>query len=107
MKFLIWIILGIVVLLLMRLLSPAGKRGAGDPARTGRPGSGAGAAGGAADRPQGTDDRGQGRELMLQCKVCGVHIPSSDAVFARGRVYCGSEHRDADAGNGRSDTGRS
>ena len=40
------------------------------------------------------------------CATVGEAVPS-DAVFARGRVYCGSEHRDADAGNGRSDTGRS
>jgi uncharacterized protein len=35
-------------------------------------------------------------ESMMQCKVCGVHLPGSEAVFARGRVYCSSEHRESD-----------
>ena len=39
---------------------------------------------------------GKAEELMMSCAVCGVHLPASDAVFARGRVYCGPEHRDAD-----------
>lgn len=107
MKFLIWIVLGIVVLLAMRLLSPVKKRGArgeGDGERTVRGGAAPGAAAG---RSEDADDRGSGRELMLQCKVCGVHIPSSDAIFARGRVYCGPEHRNADAGTDRTDSGRS
>ncbi len=106
MKFLIWIVLGVVILLLMRLLSPVKRRG-GEQKGEHRGARGDGAAGGTADRSESADDRGGGRELMLQCKVCGVHIPSSDAVFARGRVYCGPEHRDADAGSDRPDTGRS
>jgi len=102
-KFLIWIVLIVVILLLMRMLSPVKRRGTGkdDPIR------GRGNSGHAVDRAQDADDRRAGRELMLRCKVCGVHIPSSDAVFARGRVYCGAEHRDADAGPDRSSTDRS
>jgi hypothetical protein len=30
---------------------------------------------------------------MLQCAVCGVHVPGSEARFAGGRVYCSDEHR--------------
>jgi uncharacterized protein len=35
-------------------------------------------------------------ESMMQCKVCGLHLPGSEAVFARGRVYCSPEHRESD-----------
>lgn len=97
MKFLIWIVLIVVILLLMRMLSPVKRRGADKDGGV----RGRGASGTAVDRSQDADDRQAGRELMLRCKVCGVHIPSSDAVFARGRVYCGAEHRDVDAGQDR------
>ena len=33
---------------------------------------------------------------MMSCAVCGVHLPASDAVFARGKVFCGADHRDVD-----------
>ena len=111
MKYLIWIGLFVVILLLMRLLSPVKRRG-GDEKRdsdggAGGPGRGGRAATDAADRARDADDRRGGRELMLRCNVCGVHIPSSDAVFARGRVYCGAEHRDVDDGQDRSTSDRS
>lgn len=105
MKYLIWIVLIVVILLLMRMLSPVKRRG-GD--RGGRGDAAAGRAAGRTDDADGRPEAGRdGRELMLRCNVCGVHIPSSDAVFARGRVYCGAEHRDADAGQDRSTTDRS
>jgi hypothetical protein len=31
---------------------------------------------------------------MMQCAVCGVHLPGSEARFAGGRVYCSDAHRD-------------
>jgi hypothetical protein len=31
---------------------------------------------------------------MMQCALCGVHLPGSDARFAGGRVYCSDAHRD-------------
>ena len=33
-------------------------------------------------------------ELMMQCALCGVHLPGSEARFAGGRVYCSDAHRD-------------
>ena len=33
-------------------------------------------------------------ERMVQCAVCGVHLPGSEARFAGGRVYCSDAHRD-------------
>jgi len=52
--------------------------GGGDPADTGREA-----------RPPGAP------ELMMQCAVCGVHLPGSEARFAGGKVYCSDAHRDA------------
>ncbi len=32
-------------------------------------------------------------ETMVQCAVCGVHLPGSEARFAGGRVFCSDDHR--------------
>lgn len=94
MKFLIWIGLALVIFFLLRVLSPAKRQRKRETDERGKS-----ASRGAADRSRSADDRRENRELMMRCSVCGVHIPSSDAVFARGRVFCGPEHRDAgDAG---------
>lgn len=89
MKYLIWIVLAIVIVLLIRALTPV-KRRRGDA------GGGARDTGPSADRRPDAADRRGPQELMMRCSLCGVHLPSSDAVFARGRVYCSAEHRDAD-----------
>ncbi len=92
MKYLIWIVLAVVIVLLIRMLTPV-KRRRSDSAG----GSGGGRnASDPADRRRDAADRPPGQELMMRCNLCGVHLPSSDAVFARGRVYCSAEHRDAD-----------
>jgi len=31
--------------------------------------------------------------MMMQCVVCGVHLPSTDALFSGGKVFCGEAHR--------------
>jgi hypothetical protein len=31
---------------------------------------------------------------MMQCAVCGLHLPGSEARFAGGKVYCSDAHRD-------------
>ncbi len=36
-------------------------------------------------------------EPMRQCAHCGVYLPASDALSARGLHYCSAEHRDAGA----------
>ena len=86
-KIALWIVVIIVVMLAVRAMKP--RRG--DDAAAGGKRPGAGRDGDRAD--QGEAARG---ELMMSCAVCGVHLPASDAVFARGRVYCGPEHRDLD-----------
>ena len=100
MKYLIWVVLILVILLLMRVVTGSGSRlearaKRDDGARASRTGSGA-AQGRSSTRPG--DEQRRPQELMLRCTVCGVHMPASDAIFAGGRVYCGAEHRDVDAG---------
>jgi uncharacterized protein len=36
-----------------------------------------------------------GAEKMVECARCGVHLPRSDALAARGLHYCSAAHRDA------------
>lgn len=31
-------------------------------------------------------------EDMVRCRVCGVHLPSSEAVTSRGDFFCSKEH---------------
>ena len=35
-----------------------------------------------------------GAEDMVVCAQCGVHLPRSEALAARGLHYCSSAHRD-------------
>jgi len=32
-------------------------------------------------------------ERMVDCSQCGVHLPVSEAVEAKGRYFCSDEHR--------------
>lgn len=34
-------------------------------------------------------------EGMVACAHCGVHLPTSSALLARGRPYCSAAHRDS------------
>ena len=42
-------------------------------------------------RSQRTADRPA--ESMVACAGCGVHLPRSEAMLAKGRFYCSEEHR--------------
>ena len=94
-----------VILLLVRLLGPAKRR---ERDQRDDPPAGSGAA--PTDRVAGADkdqrarskgaerdasEREPQRELMLRCALCSVHLPSSEAVFSGGKVYCSAAHRDA------------
>ena len=89
-KIAIWILIIIAVMLVLRLIAVK-KRPVDDDAggqETGKP-----------KHPGGRDDpdpRRNAGELMMSCAVCGIHLPSSEAVFAHGKVFCGPEHRDVD-----------
>jgi uncharacterized protein len=32
-------------------------------------------------------------ERMVACEHCGINVPQSEALEARGRFYCSEEHR--------------
>jgi uncharacterized protein len=36
-----------------------------------------------------------GAEDMVACAFCGVHLPRSEALAARGLHYCSAAHRDS------------
>jgi len=96
-KIAIWILLGLAVMLLLRLFGSAKRRVRDDTDREDPSAGGARRGGPRTDRERTDNGSASGNELILACAVCGVHVPSSDALFARGRVYCCAEHRDADA----------
>jgi uncharacterized protein len=77
-------------MLVLRLIASSKQRAAGGGTDAGSPGKGG--------RRRGADDGppAAAGELMMSCAVCGVHLPASEAVFARGKVFCGREHRDSD-----------
>ena len=31
-------------------------------------------------------------EDMVRCRICGVHLPKSEAITSRGEIYCSKEH---------------
>jgi uncharacterized protein len=43
---------------------------------------------------QGQSTRGQSKlgEDMVRCAICGVHLPTSEAVTSRGDFFCSKEH---------------
>jgi uncharacterized protein len=88
-KIAIWILIIIAVMLVLRLI--AVKK---------RPVDEDGKEAGTTRRRRGSKDdiepRGNAGELMMSCAVCGIHLPSSEAVFAHGKVFCGPEHRDVE-----------
>jgi uncharacterized protein len=79
-KFLLVIAVFIVVYLLLR--NVARKAGAAEPA----------SAGDSAKR--GTSKHGTSKlgEDMVRCDICGVHLPTSEAVTSRGDYFCSKEH---------------
>jgi uncharacterized protein len=89
-KVLVWVAIALVVWVAWRLVA-AGKRRDG---RAGDAAAGGAAAGGDADPGADGPRRPDAPELMMQCAVCGVHLPGSEARFAGGRVYCSDAHRD-------------
>ncbi|MEO8008320.1 MAG: PP0621 family protein [Betaproteobacteria bacterium] len=59
---------------------------------------------GEAAPPHSNSNRGESKhgEDMVRCRVCGVHLPTSEAVTSRGDFFCSKEHlqlADRDRGN--------
>jgi len=78
-KFLLVIAVFIVLYLLLR--NHARKTGAAAPPHP------------SASKP-GPSKHGPSKhgEDMVRCSVCGVHLPTSEAVTSRGDFYCSKEH---------------
>ncbi len=95
-KILTWVAIAAIAYLAWRVLLASRRR-----VERSRRESEADAPSGASERkparPDRADDARAAPEPMMRCAVCGLHLPGSEAVFARGRVYCGAEHRDQDA----------
>ncbi len=68
------LIVALAVALLLWLLFGRGRRSSGDEASR-------------------RSEQGQ-VESMVTCAQCGVHLPRTDALAARGLHYCSAEHRD-------------
>lgn len=93
-KVLVWVVIALVAWAAWRLFVVSKRRTqrARDAAASGTAGT-PGAAGDADPEARGAPRAGA-PELMMQCAVCGVHLPGSEARFAGGRVYCSDAHRD-------------
>jgi uncharacterized protein len=70
------LIVGIAVALLLWLIFGRSRRGGKTPSRRRDPGR---------------------AESMVTCAHCGVHLPRSEALAARGLHYCSAAHRDGAA----------
>lgn len=96
-KVLTWVAIALVVWAIWRLVTISRRRSARARAASGGEGAGTGPGRDRAGEPA----RGATPELMMQCAVCGVHLPGSEARFGGGRVYCSDAHRDQAAGAAR------
>ncbi|MBI3528328.1 MAG: hypothetical protein HY067_10195 [Betaproteobacteria bacterium] len=46
---------------------------------------------GEAPPPHSASKHGEDED-MVRCRVCGVHLPTSEAVTSRGDFFCSKEH---------------
>jgi len=100
-KFLVWVGIGLAAWVFWRFVLVGRRRVRDDAERDGTAG-----AGGDAQAEKGAE-RIPAPEAMMQCAVCGVHLPASEARFARGRVYCSDAHRDQGTASPQDDPVRS
>jgi len=94
-KIAFWILVAVAVMLVLRLIGTK-KRPLDDKSA---PEAGPGSSRRSQEKGD-HDDRRDSGELMMSCAVCGIHVPTSDAVFARGKVFCSADHRDANERDG-------
>lgn len=45
-------------------------------------------------QPQDSSKHGASKhgEDMVRCRVCGIHLPKSEAITSRGEIFCTREH---------------
>jgi uncharacterized protein len=95
MKFLIWLVIGLAIVVWL-------QRAKRNLLRRARDAAAAGQAGGAAEAPRGRRAPPAGAtpaiENMVQCAHCGIHFPMSEAVHgSSATLFCCSEHRELHA----------
>jgi uncharacterized protein len=104
-KILFWVVILVVAYVVWHMMVASKRRVDRSREAAGRDGPDAGQ--GAANDGRGSKaGRLRAPEAMMQCAVCGVHLPGSEAVYAQGRVYCSAEHRDQDETARQSPIGR-
>lgn len=97
-KLAIWILVALAALLIFRLLSQGKGRTRHDDGGAAGPTDADGPKAGR--RESGAAGEGSRNELIMACSVCGVHVPASEALYARGQVYCSEAHRERGASSG-------
>ena len=45
------------------------------------------------DRRDAPPAAGASGENMVQCELCGVHLPRSESLTTRGNFYCSADHQ--------------
>ena len=99
-KFLVWVGIGLAAWVFWRFVLVGRRRVREEAARDASDEAGSGPGRG---RAAGGGPRIAAPEAMMQCAACGVHLPASEARFARGRAYCCDAHRDPGAGSAHDD----
>jgi uncharacterized protein len=46
------------------------------------------------DRRDAPPPAGTSGENMVQCALCGVHLPRSESLTFEGRAFCSADHRE-------------
>ena len=46
------------------------------------------------DRRDTAQKQGVEDEHMVQCALCGVHLPRSESLTFEGRAFCSADHRE-------------
>lgn len=93
-KLLGWVLVGLLVWVVWRFMVISKRRAeranAGDSAGDSAGGEASPSSQGARRDTPVTD---QTPVMMMQCVACGVHLPSTEAIFSGGKVFCSEAHR--------------
>lgn len=93
-KLLTWVLIALAAWAAWRMWTISQRRAERARAQREAAGGAGGPAGGGDARPGEGAPRVGAPERMMQCAVCGLHLPGSEARFAGGKVYCSDAHRD-------------
>lgn len=90
-KLLMWVAIGLAAWFAWRLFVISKRRSERSAAEPDAEASGRRAS---EQDPSPDAQRMGGPERMVQCALCGLHLPASEGRFASGKVYCSDAHRD-------------